>query len=179
MTIVDACSGAGGKALALADILDGKGRVYGYDVFESKVAALKKRAKRSQLNNIQSVWVKEGDEEASLVKHLGSADLVLVDAPCSGWGVLKRNPDIKWRSNPADLKRMPELQLRLLSLYSKLVKPGGRLVYGLCTFRKEETENVVSNFLTQNPGWETTRGGYYGPGRTDGFFMQGFVRKAK
>jgi 16S rRNA C967 or C1407 C5-methylase (RsmB/RsmF family) len=177
MTIVDACSGAGGKALALADILDGKGRVYGYDVFESKVAALKKRAKRSKLNNIQAVWVKEGDEEASLSQHMGSADLVLVDAPCSGWGVLKRNPDIKWRTHSADLKRMPELQLRLLSLYSKLVKPGGKLVYGLCTFRKIETQQVVDAFLKKNPEWKPTRGGYYGPGRTDGFYMHGFVRK--
>lgn len=177
LTIVDACAGAGGKALAFADLMEGKGRIYGYDVFESKVAALKKRAKRSKLNNLQGVLIPENDEEAAIVKHHATADLVLVDSPCSGWGVLKRNPDIKWRGLGSGLDRLPGLQLRLLDTYAKLVKSGGRLVYGLCTSRKAESTEVVERFLATHPEFESISGGFYGPGRTDGFFMHAFRKR--
>jgi len=177
LTIVDACAGAGGKALAFADLMEGKGRVYGYDVFESKVAALKKRAKRSKLNNLQGVLIPEHAEEEAIRKHHASADLVLVDSPCSGWGVLKRNPDIKWRGLGQGLDRLPELQLRLLKTYARLVKPGGKLVYGLCTSRKAESIDVVARFASEHPEFESLVGGFYGPGRTDGFYMHAFQRK--
>lgn len=177
LTVVDACSGAGGKALAIADLLSGKGRVYGYDVFESKVAALKKRAKRAGLNNVQGVLIPEHQEEEALLKHHGSADIVLVDSPCSGWGVLKRNPDIKWRGLSDSLDKLPALQLRLLTVYSKLVKPKGSLIFGVCTMRKTETTDIVAAFLKTHPDFEATVGGYYGPGRTDGFYMQAFRKR--
>lgn len=178
-TVVDACSGAGGKSLALADALQGKGRVYSYDISEKKLLSLRRRAKHAGFNNIQAVALKEGEEEASLKRFRRTANVVLVDAPCSGWGVLRRNPDIKWRQTPEVLERMPKIQLRLLTLYSQLVAPGGRLVFGVCTFRKAETTEIVDKFLKENPGFVACAGGYLGPGPCDGFFMQAFERSAK
>jgi 16S rRNA (cytosine967-C5)-methyltransferase len=176
MTIIDACAGAGGKSLAFADALLGKGRVFAYDVSEKKLQALKKRARRAGLSNVQTACVKEGREEELVSQFAQSADLVLVDAPCSGWGVLRRNPDIKWRQNSDVWARMPQIQKKLLSQYSALVKVGGTLVFGVCTFRKAETLDVVEEFLSQNPGFEARQGGFLGPGPCDGFFMQSFVR---
>lgn len=177
-TVIDACAGAGGKTLALSDLLYGKGRVYAYDTSEAKLRALRKRATRAGLNNIQTLTLEKGRESERIAKFAGCAELVLVDAPCSGWGVLRRNPDIKWRRDTgfkpeADL---PALQLRLLQEYSTLVAPGGRLVYGLCTFRESETTGVVENFLSSRPEFTAGPGGYLGPGPTDGFFMQSFTR---
>lgn len=181
-TIVDACAGAGGKTLALADALRGKGRVYGYDVSDTKLQALKRRATRAGLNNIQAVRVEEGNEKETVKRFRRRANLVLVDAPCTGWGVLRRNPDIKWRQDEETLARMPEIQIRLLDAYSELVAPGGRLVFGVCTFRPEETTSIVERFLESHPDFERRQGGYLGPGgplSCDGFFMQAFQRKGK
>jgi 16S rRNA (cytosine967-C5)-methyltransferase len=178
LEVVDACAGAGGKTLALADALKGKGRVYAYDVSEKKLQALRRRATHAGLNNIQAVPLVEGKESEMIQKFNGKANIVLVDAPCSGWGVLRRNPDIKWRQSQEVLKRMPEIQERLLSIYSKLVAPGGRLVFGVCTFRIEETREVVEKFLKKHPDFVAKEGGYLGPGPSDGFFMQAFERKS-
>ncbi len=175
-TVVDACAGAGGKTLALADALKGKGRVYAYDISEKKLDALKKRAQRGGYTNIQAVCIKSKEEE-TVQRFQETADVVLVDAPCSGWGVLRRNPDIKWRQTPDVLDRMPGIQSRLLSQYSKLVKPGGRLIFGVCTFRHKETQQVVENFIAENNKFHAEWGGYLGPGSCDGFFMQSMVRE--
>ncbi len=177
-TVVDACAGAGGKSLALADLLKGKGRIYSYDVSERKLQALRRRATRAGVTNIQAVALEEGNESSAINRFEKTANAVLVDAPCSGWGVLRRNPDIKWRQTPDVLVRMPSIQFRLLSLYSSLVAPGGRLTYGVCTFRKAETRDVVRAFLDAHPDFEAQQGGFVGPGPSDGFFMQSFLRKA-
>jgi 16S rRNA (cytosine967-C5)-methyltransferase len=176
--VVDACAGAGGKSLALADLMDGRGRVFAYDVSSKKLMALKKRARKSRMNSIQAVELEEGREAEMLSRFKGTADIVLVDAPCSGFGILRRSPDIKWKSGPADLGHLPEVQLRLLNLYSALVRPGGRLVYGLCTFSREESLGVVSRFQAGQGDFIPTRGGFLGPfsGSSDGFFMQAFRR---
>jgi 16S rRNA (cytosine967-C5)-methyltransferase len=175
-TVVDACAGAGGKSLALADALGGKGRVFSYDTSARKLQALRRRATRAGLRNIQSVAVEKGKEREVVGRFRRRAQVVLVDAPCSGWGVLRRNPDIKWRQTPESLETMPELQGRILESYADLVAPGGRLVYGVCTFRKRETLGVVERFLGANPSFEAAEGGYLGPGPCDGFFMQAFRR---
>ncbi|MBC7692265.1 MAG: hypothetical protein H7222_10890 [Methylotenera sp.] len=176
-TVVDACAGAGGKSLAFADALKGKGRVYSYDTSERKLQALRRRATRAQVNNIQAVAVEEGQENLVIDRFKKTAHVVLVDAPCSGWGVLRRNPDIKWRQSPDVLMRMPLIQYRLLSQYSELVQAGGRLVFGVCTFREAETTAIVEKFLDAHPDFEKAKGGFVGPGPTDGFFMQAFLRK--
>ena len=176
-TVVDACAGAGGKTLAFADLLGNKGRVFAYDTSERKLQALRRRAKRAGYNTIQTVALPDDDSaDAKVAEFKKPADLVLVDAPCSGWGVLRRNPDIKWRQSDETLRRMPEIQLRLLTRYSRLVRKGGRLVFGVCTFRPEETRDVVEKFIKANPEFRALEGGYLGPGPTDGFFMQRFVR---
>lgn len=177
LQVVDACAGAGGKSLALADLMKGRGRVFSYDISKTKLQALRRRATRARLNSIQTVALEEGSEAQQLSKFKHSADVVLVDAPCSGWGVIRRNPDIKWRQERPQLDKMPEIQARLLDAYSELVKPGGRLVFGVCTFRKSETLEVVSRFLEAHSDFTPGPGGYLGPGPTDGFFMQSFLRK--
>ncbi len=176
--VIDACSGAGGKALAISDALKGKGRVYAYDTSEVKLQALRRRATHAGLNNIQAVHVTEGSELETIHQFKATAQIVLVDAPCSGWGVLRRNPDIKWRQTKEVLTRMPEIQFRLLSQYSQLVAPGGRLIYGVCTFRQAETRHVIDRFIAENPKFTVQEGGYLGPGPCDGFFMQSLVRTA-
>ncbi len=176
-TVVDACAGAGGKTLALADLLGGKGRVYSYDTAARKLQALRRRAKRAGITNFQVVALTEGGEQETVARFRRRAQAVLVDAPCSGWGVLRRSPDIKWRQDPDALERMPRIQQRLLGLYSDLVAPGGQLTYGVCTFRKSETREVVEAFLREHKDFEAGPGGYLGPGPCDGFFMQSFIRK--
>jgi 16S rRNA C967 or C1407 C5-methylase (RsmB/RsmF family) len=176
-TVIDACAGAGGKTLAMADALGGKGRVFAYDTSLKKLQALKRRASRAGLRNIHTLAVEEGKEATALKKFHGTADSVLVDAPCSGWGVLRRNPDIKWRQPADTLTRMPALQQRILKQYSVLVAPGGWLVYGVCTFRKAETTEVTRLFLEENQDFDAGPGGYLGPDPCDGFYMQAFRRK--
>ena len=176
-TIIDACAGAGGKSLAIADALQGKGRIFSYDTSSKKLEALRRRASRAGLRNIQAVAVKEGEESQVIQKFKRRANAVLVDAPCSGWGVLRRNPDLKWRQSVEVLEKMPRIQIRLLSQYSDLVAPGGRLTYGVCTFRSAETEEIVKQFLETHPDFEAREGGYLGPGPCDGFFMQSFQRR--
>jgi 16S rRNA C967 or C1407 C5-methylase (RsmB/RsmF family) len=176
-TVVDACAGAGGKTLALADALGGKSRVFAYDTSAKKLQALKRRASRAGLRNIKTVALEDGLERQALAKFAGSAHVVLVDAPCSGWGVLRRNPDIKWRQTPETLTRMQLLQTRLIQQYAPLVAPGGRLVFGVCTFRRAETLEVAERFLDQNREFDAGPGGFLGPHPCDGFFMQSFFKK--
>lgn len=176
--VIDACSGAGGKALAIADYLEGKGRVFAYDVSERKLQALRKRAERAGVRNIQTAVVPEDGIPEEWLKPKYAADRVLVDAPCSGWGVLKRNPDIKWRQTPDELERLPKLQAQLLARYAQLVVPGGVLVYGACTFRKEETTEQVARFDREHSEFESLAGGFYGPFLdSDGFYMHAWRKK--
>lgn len=176
-TVIDACAGAGGKTLAIADLMNGKGRVFAYDIFQSKMAALRRRIGKAQMTNAKAILLEQGEEEKALSGFYAKADAVLVDAPCSGWGVLRRNPDAKWKENYAELEKLPELQLRLLNLYSHLVRPGGRLVYSLCTFRKAESEEVANTFSKAHPDFVSLGAGYLGPNQTDGFFLQIWERK--
>ena len=175
--VVDACAGAGGKTLAMADVMRGRGRVYAYDISQTKLQALRRRAIRGGYNNIQTVLLKEGAEQETIGSFANKANAVLVDAPCSGWGVLRRNPDIKWRQTPESRERFPVIQMRLLSLYSQLVAPGGRLTYGVCTFRPAETQEVVKRFSESDSRFKSLCGGYVGPGPSDGFFMHTWIRE--
>ncbi len=182
LRVVDACAGAGGKSLAFADALRGGGRVFAYDTVAGKLQALKKRATRAQYRNIQTVVVPERLEASAELmggKFRESADRVLVDAPCSGWGVLRRNPDIKWRQGADEPERLAALQLRLLGTYQSLVARNGILTFGVCTFRKAETLDVVQAFnQAHGDRFEPVAGGYLGPGPCDGFFMHAWRRKA-
>lgn len=178
---IDACAGGGGKTLAMADAMNGFGRVYAYDVSERKLQSLKKRAARAGVNNIQTLLLPEDPAPARerLKKFLGKADRVLVDAPCSGWGVARRNPDMKWKQTPEELIKLSELQSNVLSLYSDLTQVGGILTYGVCTFRREETHAVVETFLKTHPEFKLQYEGYLGPHPCDGFYMASFRKESK
>ena len=147
-TIIDFCAGGGGKALHAASLMENTGTVYACDINAKRLQNIKPRMIRAQLDNIRVMpMADEHDEQMSSL--VGEADGVLVDAPCSGTGTLRRNPDIKWRA--IDLSVITALQARILARASQLVKPGGVLVYATCSFLQCENQDVVEAFLTAHP----------------------------
>ena len=158
--VVDACAGAGGKTLALGALLQGRGRLLAIDVDRHKIDELLRRARRAGLSNVQALAVPDTwtqDAGASVLPTWlrgGLADRVLVDAPCSGLGVLRRNPEARWRLQPGDLTELAATQLRLLRGAALLVRPHGRLIYSTCTVLPQENEQVVSAFLAHHPEFQ-------------------------
>jgi 16S rRNA (cytosine967-C5)-methyltransferase len=148
--VVDFCAGAGGKTLALGALMRSTGRLYAFDTSAHRLDALKPRLARSKLSNVHpAVIAHERDER---IKRLyGKIDRVLVDAPCSGLGTLRRNPDLKWRQSPKAVAEMQVRQKAILESAGKLLKPGGRLVYATCSLLPDENEAVVAAFEAQNP----------------------------
>lgn len=147
--VVDFCAGAGGKSLMLGAMMRSHGRVYAFDVSASRLARLKPRLKRSGLSNLHPATIR--DENDTRVKRLaGKIDRVLVDAPCSGLGTLRRNPDLKWRQSPASVDELTARQAAILHASARLVKPGGRLVYATCSLLAEENEDIVTAFLARH-----------------------------
>ncbi len=151
--IVDFCAGAGGKTLALGDLMRSTGRLYAMDVSAKRLAKLKPRLARSGLSNVHPVLI-ESERDPKLKRMAGKADRVLIDAPCSGLGTLRRNPDLKWRQTPASIVELTEKQASILASASKLVKPGGRLVYATCSLLRDENHDVVNGFLATHPEFE-------------------------
>jgi 16S rRNA (cytosine967-C5)-methyltransferase len=145
--IADYCAGAGGKTLALAMLMRGAGRIYAMDVSAKRLAALAPRAARAQVSNIHPLAL-SGDNDARAKRLAGKLDRVLVDAPCSGFGTLRRNPDLKWRHGTAAIDELAQKQRRILQAAARLVKPGGRLVYATCSILREENEAVTDEFQT-------------------------------
>ena len=143
--VVDFCAGAGGKTLALGAAMRNTGRLYAFDTSGSRLDALKPRLARSGLSNVHPVAI--AHERDDRIKRLaGKMDRVLVDAPCSGLGTLRRSPDLKWRQTPQTVAELAELQLRILQSAARLLKPGGRLVYATCSLLTQENEAVVELF---------------------------------
>ena len=148
--IVDFCAGSGGKALLLGAMMQNHGRVYAFDVSDKRLSNLKPRLKRSGLSNIFPQRI--ANENDPKVKRLrGKLDRVLVDAPCSGLGTLRRNPDLKWRQTSRGIAELAQKQLLILEHAAGLLKPGGRLVYATCSILPEENEEIVDRFLNQQP----------------------------
>ncbi|GAB5556220.1 MAG: class I SAM-dependent methyltransferase [Schleiferiaceae bacterium] len=174
--IIDACAGAGGKSLHLAALLENKGQVLSMDVEGWKLNELKKRARRNGAHNIETRLI----EGSKTIKRLaGKADRVLLDVPCTGLGVLKRNPDAKWKLKPETLETTRELQAQILSDYSKMVKPSGKLVYATCSILPSENQNQVKSFL-EGVGKDFTLvedKTQYPSEHTDGFYMALLERK--
>lgn len=153
LRVVDACAGAGGKALHLASLMENKGQIIALDLYANKLAELKRRAKRNGAHNIETRVI----ESTKTIKKLyDKADRVLIDAPCSGLGVLKRNPDAKWKLRPEFLDEIKATQQDILQQYSKLVKPGGKLVYATCSILPSENQAQVDKFLTSESGKDFT-----------------------
>lgn len=144
MRVVDACAGAGGKTLHLASLMQNKGQIIAMDLYESKMKQLKLRAKRNGAFNIEYRII----DSTKVIKKLhDKADRVLIDAPCSGLGVLKRNPDSKWKLQEVFIEDIKKTQQEILQNYSKMVKPGGLVVYATCSVLPSENQTQIKNFL--------------------------------
>lgn len=149
MRVVDTCAGAGGKTLHIASLMENKGQLIAMDLYESKLKQLKLRAKRNSAFNIEYRII----DSTKVIKKLHEkADRVLIDAPCSGLGVLKRNPDAKWKLQPEFIDNIRKVQAEVLENYSKIVKPGGKLVYATCSILPSENQQQVQRFLTTEIG---------------------------
>jgi len=180
MRVVDTCAGAGGKTLHLASLMENKGQLIAMDLYESKLKQLKIRAKRNGAFNIEPRVI----ESSKTIKKLHEkADRVLIDAPCSGLGVLKRNPDSKWKLQPEFIDNIRKVQAEVLENYSKIVKPGGKLVYATCSVLPSENQEQIKHFLSTEIGKEfkfvkdqkvlASESGF------DGFYMALLERKNK
>jgi 16S rRNA (cytosine967-C5)-methyltransferase len=144
--VVDFCAGAGGKTLILGAMMRSTGRLYAFDVSDKRLAKLKPRAARAGLSNVHPACL-SGENDTRVKRLQGKADRVLVDAPCSGLGTLRRNPDLKWRQSPQSVDELVVKQAAILAAAAKLLRPGGRLVYATCSILAEENEGIVNAFL--------------------------------
>jgi 16S rRNA (cytosine967-C5)-methyltransferase len=167
--IIDACAGGGGKTLHLAALMKNKGKLISMDIHEWKLEELKRRARR---NGIDIVETKVIESKKVIKRQEGMADRVLLDVPCSGLGVLRRNPDAKWKLSLQQIQDLRSLQKQILEDYSMMVKPGGVLVYATCSVLPSENELQVQAFLKQNPDWTLAQQLRLDPDQVagDGFF---------
>lgn len=149
--VVDYCAGAGGKTLAIAARLGNRGRIVACDVDAKKLEELRRRARRAQVSNAQALHLENGAWPDAIEKLRGKADVVFVDAPCSGVGALRRNPEARWRLREADLASFAQRQRDILANAARLLAPGGRLVYGTCTLLRIENQDVVDAVLATDP----------------------------
>ncbi len=176
MRVIDACAGEGGKTLHLATLMKNKGKVIALDTQEWRLAELRKRAVKAGIDTIETRCI----SSSKVYKRLeGTADRLLLDAPCSGLGTLRRNPDIKWKLKSDDLERLITLQRDLLERYSSLTKPGGRMVYSVCSILPSECEAQIEGFLrTHTATFRLIREHRCWPDtdNTDGFYMAGLER---
>lgn len=147
--VVDFCAGAGGKTLILGALMRSTGRLYAFDVAEKRLAKLKPRAARAGLSNVHPACL-SGENDTRVKRLQGKVDRVLVDAPCSGLGTLRRNPDLKWRQSPQSVDELTVKQAAILAAAAKLLRPGGRLVYATCSILAEENEAIVDAFLADH-----------------------------
>ncbi len=151
--VVDFCAGAGGKTLALGSMMRSEGRLYAFDTSEKRLANLAPRLKRSGLSNVHPQRI-DSEHDRRIGRLEGKIDRVLVDAPCTGLGTLRRNPDLKWRQSPESAAELSAKQGSILHAAARLVKPGGVLVYATCSLLREENEEVVAGFLAQQPQFQ-------------------------
>lgn len=149
MRVVDTCAGAGGKSLHLAALMENKGQIIALDIYANKLKELKRRAKRAKAHNIETRHI----DSTKVIKKLhDSADRVLIDAPCTGLGVLRRNPDAKWKLSPEFIKEITDKQSQILEQYSRIVKSGGKLVYATCSILPSENQDQIKKFLATEEG---------------------------
>ena len=175
MRVVDACAGAGGKTLHIAALMKNKGQIIALDIYEWKLAELKRRAKRAGAFNIETRFI----EDNKVIKRLhNTADRLLIDAPCSGLGVLKRNPDSKWKIDEDFINRIKIEQENILQNYSKILKKGGKMVYATCSILPSENGEQVRKFLAENTEFTLVKEENIMPSDSyDGFYMALIERK--
>jgi len=170
--VIDFCAGAGGKTLLLGALMRSTGRLYAFDVSASRLTKAKPRFARSGLSNVVPVVI-DSENDARVKRLAGKAQRVLVDAPCSGIGTLRRNPDLKWRQHPDALAELCALQSRILSSAARCVAPGGRLVYATCSLLPEENEAQAEIFLASHPEFERLDAAALLTARCDGLILAG------
>jgi 16S rRNA (cytosine967-C5)-methyltransferase len=151
--VADFCAGAGGKSLAIGALMKNTGRIYAFDVSEKRLHNLGQRLKRSGLSNLHAQVI-SSENDPKLKRLNGKFDRVLVDAPCSGLGTLRRNPDLKWRQTEQDVQELNAKQTSILARAAKLTKAGGRLIYATCSLLKDENEAVAEAFLQAHPDFK-------------------------
>ena len=175
MRVVDACAGAGGKTLHIAALMKNKGQIIALDIYEWKLAELKRSAKRAGAFNIETRFI----EDNKVIKRLhNTADRLLIDAPCSGLGVLKRNPDSKWKIDEDFINRIKTEQENILQNYSKILKKGGKMVYATCSILPSENGEQVRKFLAENTEFALVKEENIMPSDGyDGFYMALIERK--
>ncbi len=189
MRVVDLCAGAGGKALALAAAMENRGAILACDTDRARLSRLAPRAERARVGIVETRLLDPGREAEALADREAAADIAFVDAPCSGTGTWRRNPEARWRLTPERLDRLTALQQRLLDVAATLVRPGGALVYVVCSLLDEEGAGQVARFLESRRGWSAEpialpAGTPHGAGMrltpardgTDGFFVARLVR---
>lgn len=170
MKVIDTCAGAGGKTLHLAALMENKGQIIATDIYESKLKKLKIRTRRAGAHNITTKVI---DSSKVIKKMKGTADRVLIDAPCSGIGVLRRNPDSKWKLQPEFVENIIKTQEEILQNYAQLVKAGGKLVYATCSILPSENQNQVKAFIKKNEQFRLIKDHKVSPFKSgyDGFYM--------
>ena len=151
--VVDFCAGAGGKTLQMGAAMSSSGRLYAFDISDKRLANLAPRLKRSGLSNVFPQRI-ASENDAKVKRLRGKIDRVLVDAPCTGLGTLRRNPDLKFRHTAESIGELNAKQRAILAAAASLVKPGGRLVYGTCSLLGEENEDIVGEFLAAHPDFK-------------------------
>ncbi|WP_297792069.1 RsmB/NOP family class I SAM-dependent RNA methyltransferase [uncultured Eudoraea sp.] len=178
LRVIDACAGAGGKTLHLAALMQNKGQLIALDIYGNKLKELKRRAKRAGAHNIETRLI----SSSKIYKKLySSADRVLIDAPCTGLGVLRRNPDAKWKLQPEFLTKITKVQQEILRTYSKMVKENGKLIYVTCSILPQENSEQVKQFFASEEGsvfsLEKEKTIYASESGFDGFYMARMTRK--
>jgi 16S rRNA (cytosine967-C5)-methyltransferase len=177
MRVIDACAGAGGKTLHLACLMKNKGLIQALDVLPWKLDELRKRFRRNEITCIQPEVI----NAATIPRFKGKADRLLLDVPCSGLGVLRRNPDTKWKLSPEEIERLHALQAQIIKDYSVMTKPGGKMVYATCSVLPSENQDQVRNFLAEHKdewtleeekSWTPNQNGF------DGFYAARLIKKA-
>jgi len=177
MRIVDACAGAGGKTLHIASITQNKGRIISLDTEQWKLDETKKRARRAGVSNLE-IRLIEGSK--TMKKLHDTADRLLLDVPCSGLGVIKRNPDAKWKLSLEFINRLKVMQAEIIQDYSKIVKVGGKMVYATCSILPSENQGQVATFLQNNPNYKLEEEKIVLPSESgfDGFYMARIIRES-
>lgn len=167
--VIDACAGAGGKTLHLAALMKNKGQIIALDIFDWKLTELKRRAKRAGAHNVETRLI----SDTKVIKRLyDKADRLLIDAPCSGLGVLKRNPDSKWKIDEDFINRICNEQQKIIQDYSKMLKVGGKMIYATCSILPSENQNQVAKFLEGNANFKLVEDQKILPSTGyDGFYM--------
>jgi 16S rRNA (cytosine967-C5)-methyltransferase len=156
--VIDFCAGAGGKTLAIAATMQNKGRILAFDISKDRLSQITKRLARAGVSNVVTRVIRD-EQDPFIKRHKATADWVLVDAPCSGSGTWRRNPDLKWRFSREDLREVIEVQQRILQSAARLVLPKGKLVYATCSLLAQENEEQVKRFLETHPSFRVAHPG--------------------